>query len=106
MARRLRHEPLEQRTLLAVGSIAGTVFEDLDTNGGQDAGEVGLAGWTVVLERTDTPEPLLTLDNPTPEVDDRFGGGVAALGDNILVSAQLDNTAAPGAPAVRWEWVV
>jgi len=31
--RRLRMEPLEDRTLLSLGSISGTVFEDLDANG-------------------------------------------------------------------------
>ena len=97
MARRLRHEPLEQRTLLAVGSIAGTVFEDLDANGVQDAGEAGLAGWTVALDRTDTAEPLLTIPNPTP-ADDWFGC-VAAMGNNVLIGASRDDTGAEEAGA-------
>jgi uncharacterized protein (DUF2141 family) len=44
------------------GSIAGTVFEDVNGNGTQDSGELGLAGWTVYLDqnrngRFDTGEP-------------------------------------------------
>ena len=31
----------------AQGSISGVVFNDLNKNGGQDAGEPGLTGWTV-----------------------------------------------------------
>lgn len=36
------------------GSILGTVFEDLNDNGIQDSGEVGLAGWNVTINGTDT----------------------------------------------------
>src|SRR5205823_4068953 len=31
-------------------SISGQVFNDLNTNGNKDAGESGLAGWTVFLD--------------------------------------------------------
>lgn len=36
------------------GSTSGTVFEDLNDNGVQDSGELGLAGWNVTINGTDT----------------------------------------------------
>ncbi|MFO7897767.1 MAG: SdrD B-like domain-containing protein [Planctomycetota bacterium] len=45
-------EPLEPRILLD-GSIAGTVFDDLDADGGQDPGEPGLPGRAVYLDLDD-----------------------------------------------------
>ncbi len=55
-SRRLRIEPLEKRVLLdAAGLLAtidGTVFEDLDLDNIQGAGEPGLADWSVELEPT------------------------------------------------------
>lgn len=41
-------ETLERRTLLA--TIAGTVFNDLNGNGTQDAGEAGVADWQVFVD--------------------------------------------------------
>jgi hypothetical protein len=39
-------------------TVAGTTFNDLNGNGGQDAGEPGLAGWTVYIDahRSGTPD--------------------------------------------------
>ncbi len=70
-ARRLILEPLEDRTLLAAGSISGTVFEDFDGDGVQDDDEDGLSGWTVELLShgggTGAPAVLSdTFENPTP----------------------------------------
>ena len=90
-ARRLCHEPLEQRTLLSLGSISGTVFEDLDANGVQGPADPGLADWTVVLERLDTPDPVLTIPNPAPNVDDQFGFHIATMGNNVLVGAPRED---------------
>jgi len=45
---RLRFEPLEDRRLLSVG-ISGTVWNDLNANGIQDAGERGIAGAAVQI---------------------------------------------------------
>ena len=90
-SRRLRCEPLEQRTLLSLGSISGTVFEDLDADGFQDAGEPGLADWTVVLERGDASTPLLTIPNPSPDEGDLFGFTVAPRGNDVLVGALEDD---------------
>jgi len=41
------------------GSISGTVFHDLNGNGGVDPGEPGLAGWRVKLESLNFSEPLV-----------------------------------------------
>ncbi len=46
-------EPLEERTLLAVGGINGSVFDDLDADGVWDGGEPGLEGVTVFLDSND-----------------------------------------------------
>jgi hypothetical protein len=87
-SRPLRCEALEDRRLLTLGSISGTVFDDFNADGVQDAAEVGLSGWNVVLERTDTPEVLLTVPNPDPnEADDDFAFSVATLGNNVIVGA-------------------
>ncbi|MFW6108061.1 MAG: glycoside hydrolase family 113, partial [bacterium] len=45
-------EPLEPRVLLD-GSIAGTVFDDLDADGARDPGEPGLPGRAVYLDLDD-----------------------------------------------------
>jgi hypothetical protein len=89
LRRRLGLEPLEKRLLLA--TIEGTVFADLDADGIQN-GEDGLADWTVVLDRTDTPEPMLTLLNPSPDPNDGFGSAVIATADRIVVGARYDDT--------------
>src|SRR4051812_49899643 len=44
-----RAEVLEPRTLLAIAS--GVVFNDVDGDGAIDAGEPGLAGWTVYQDQ-------------------------------------------------------
>ena len=82
-----------------LSTVSGTVFEDLDTDGVQGAGEPGLEGWTVVAER---PNSLLaTIVDPTPEDRDTFGGQIAALGDDILIGANTDDLAGPNTGAVR-----
>ncbi len=83
--RQLRLETLEPRNLLT-GTVSGTVFEDLNGDGVQDPGEPGMAGETVVLERVDTLEPLVTIPNPNPlpAADEHFGGTVLAIGNNIV----------------------
>ncbi len=75
------------------------MFEDLNGDGVQNPGEPGMAGETVVLELVGISEPIVTILNPTPETDDRFGG-VAGLGNDILVAANNDNTVATKAGAV------
>lgn len=47
-SRCFRLERIEPRLLLA--SIAGKVFEDIDGNGTQEAGESNLSGWTIFLD--------------------------------------------------------
>jgi serine/threonine protein kinase len=88
--RHLLHEPLEDRRLLATGSISGTVFEDLDADGAQDVGEAGMAGKTIVLGRR---APLLTVTDPTPQVSEKFGFVIAATETSLVVSNQFDDAA-------------
>ncbi|MDB5385061.1 MAG: repeat-associated core protein [Planctomycetaceae bacterium] len=42
-------EALEERALLT-GNISGVVFNDLNSNGVEDVGDPGLAGWTVFID--------------------------------------------------------
>jgi VCBS repeat-containing protein len=97
-ARRLTLEPLEDRTLLAAGSILGMVFEDLDGDGVQDSGEGGLSGWTVELlsHGGGTGAPAVvsdTFENPTPVDGGWFGRAMVEIGDKILISADGDGGA-------------
>ena len=64
--RRLHHELLEPRQLLTAGAISGAVFEELNADGIRNAGEPALPDWIVTLERTDTPNPALTLYRADP----------------------------------------
>ena len=86
--RQLRLETLEQRNLLTTGSISGTVFEDLNGNGVQDAGEDGMPDSTVAIARTD---PLLAIGNPDPDAEDLFGFHMASMGNTLLVGANHDD---------------
>ena len=77
------------RQTALTGSISGTVFEDLNADGSRDAGEQGLPGWTVVLERA------VAHDIPQSGAGhyDSFGGMGAWLGDDILIGANKDDIA-------------
>ncbi|MBI1783975.1 FG-GAP repeat protein [Candidatus Sumerlaeota bacterium] len=44
--------------------------------------------------------PLFTITNPTPQNTDYFGYSVAALGNNVLIGAPLDNTFATDAGSI------
>ena len=77
--RGLNLEQLEDRRLLAIdGSISGTVFEDLDGDGVQAAGEVGLPNWAVELQSMDRDGTLLAAyQDPSRWGSPRFGGASA-----------------------------
>lgn len=49
------------------------------------------------LSRTIPSEPILTLNNPTPGVDDYFGSSVAISGNRLVIGAFGDSEAAPDA---------
>ncbi|MGH7451402.1 MAG: PKD domain-containing protein, partial [bacterium] len=44
-----------------------------------------------------TGAPITTFSNPTPTAGEQFGFAVAAVGNNVLIGAPLNNTGAPGA---------
>ena len=76
--------------------LSGTVFDDLDRDGVYDPGEPGLSGWTVELQQVGTTDtPLVTYENPTPDVWSQFGRFVAGVGDNVLVGSHYDEVAGP-----------
>jgi len=76
--------------MLAVGAP----FSDLD---GDNAGVVYVYD---LLEGADSrTSPKLTIHNPTPEANDRFGMQVSFVGGNVLVAAQDDDTDANNAGA-------
>jgi len=59
-----------------------------------------VAGFSLVQSVSATTEEdlLLTINNPTPEIDDRFGFSVATTPDgNLLIGAFADNTVGNGA---------
>ncbi len=67
--------------------IVGAFFSDV---GAADAGVVYLMDGT-------TGQALLTIPNPFPAAEDRFGSEVAAVGPNILVGAYQDDIGANNA---------
>lgn len=72
-------------SLAKLDSETVLIGASLDSSGIPDAGMAYLFNLTGSL--------ILTLTNPTPEVDDRFGFSVAAVGGNkILIGAFQDNT--------------
>ena len=81
--RSLRMEHLEDRQLLSA-SASGTVFDDLDRDGTQDAGEDGIAGWTVELQQIGEEELgglLGTIGNPSLQPNQTFGSSIIAYDD-------------------------
>src|SRR5258707_14247165 len=65
--RRLFLERLEERLAPAGGAIQGTIWQDLNNNGIQDTGELGLANRVVYIDtdgngRFDSGEPSLVTD--------------------------------------------
>ncbi len=79
----------------SVAAVGNNVLigADGDDTGANDAGAAYLFDST-------TGNLLETFLNPTPAADDIFGQSVAALGNNVLVGAPLDDTGAPNAGAV------
>lgn len=86
------------------GSIAGVVFNDLDQDGIQDAGEAGLSGWTVyqdtnnngtfdsgpvVATSTDVPKIIPEIGTPTVTSTLDVSGAGASISD---VNVQLNIT--------------
>ena len=57
------------------------------------------AGTAYVFDAT-TGSLTLTIDNPFPDVDDRFGDSVAVSGNNVVVGAFHDDTGASDSGAV------
>ncbi len=80
-------------------ALTGAVFSDYNGNGVRDAGEPAMAGVRVELERLE-PTLLHTFLNPTPGKHDNFGYPPVAIGENILIGAWGDDSAASNAGAV------
>jgi hypothetical protein len=82
------------------GAIQGTKWEDLDRDGQQDAGEGGLAGWTVFVDldrdgKLDAFEPstVTAADDPaTPGVDETGTYQFAGLAPGEYVLAEVRQT--------------
>ncbi len=79
------------------GTVATTSNGDLligaiyDDTGATDAGSAYLFNGTL---RGTTSTPLLTINNPTPAADDRFGGSVATSNGDLLIGTYYDDTGA------------
>ena len=78
-------EHLEHRELLSVtGSVSGSVYYDLNQNGDREAAEVGVADWTVEIQKIgdqELGELLDTIQNPSLQRDARFATSVAVYED-------------------------
>ena len=92
----LRPESLEDRTLMA-GDLAGQVFNDLNSNGVNDPGEPGLAGWTVFVDSNG--DGALTAGEPltVTDVKGKFAiAGVTAGTVNVYDIPQAGFKSTPG----------
>ena len=78
-------------SVAAVGDniLVGCPYDD---TGARDAGAAYLFNGA-------TGKQIHKFENPTPAEDDSFGWSVAAVGDNVLIGAYLDDTEAPDAGA-------
>ncbi|MBN2474997.1 MAG: tandem-95 repeat protein [Pirellulales bacterium] len=86
-------DPVTVGIVVTLDLFRGMVFDDLDGNGVCDPGEPGLAGCTVELQSAEGGGQLVhTFLNPTPVDNDRFGRPVVAVGDNVLIGANRDDT--------------
>src|SRR5262249_23851550 len=86
---------LDDRFGNAAAAVGGNfqISDETDDTGAQNAGSVSLFdGATGAL--------LHTFNNPHPGSDDQFGASVAAVGSNILIGADADETAATNAGSV------
>lgn len=102
--RRPALELLEGRTVPAV--VRGVVFEDLNGNGGRDAGEAGLPGWTVFLDGNPSlnVSPNTVADpGEATQLTDANGAfeftGVSPPYTYVSRALEIDR---PGFPAGRW----
>ena len=94
---RLGVEPLEPRLFLdGSGILSGIVFDDLDRDGVQDAGESNLSQWTIELQPVgSTNVPARVLQNPMPDPSSQFGRFLATSENFVAVSAHYDDVAGP-----------
>ena len=69
-------EALESRRLLSTGSISGTVFNDLNSDGKHQASEPGLTGWQVILDLNHNGK----LDAGEPHTKSLTGGAWSIIG--------------------------
>lgn len=109
--RKLRSELLEDRRLLAVGDLVGSLFPvgigsqastqegysvAIGTSyiaSGKPLADLGGATDTGAVEVYDssTNSHVLTIENPEPSDNDQFGHAVAMSGDRLVVGAYRDN---------------
>ncbi|MCX6840242.1 MAG: hypothetical protein NTX35_20875 [Verrucomicrobia bacterium] len=78
---------------LAVDGTRVVIAAALDNTGASDAGSAYVYDLT-----SGTPAlPVATLNNPTPAVNDQFGGSLTISGTRLVVGAYLDDTGATDA---------
>ena len=78
---------------VAVDGTRVVIAAGLDNTGASDAGSAYVYDLT-----SGTPAlPVATLNNPTPAVNDRFGGSLTISGTRVVVGAYLDDTGATDA---------
>ncbi|QJE97055.1 choice-of-anchor D domain-containing protein [Luteolibacter luteus] len=83
-------------TSVAISGTMVVVGCHHDDRGASNAGCVYVHDFS-----SDTPHfPVRTLENPTPVLNDYFGGAVAAAGNRIIVAASQDDGGAPNAGTI------
>ena len=114
--RTLRHEPLEDRMLLAVGDLLQTFDNPTPEMADWFSYAIAPVGDNVLVgalhdntgaDNTGTAylfdrdgNLLLEFLNPSPDPNDEFSFSVASLGDDVLIAAPRDDTAELGAASV------
>ena len=77
-----RVEQLEQRVLLS--AVTGTVFDDINGNGSQDAGEAGIAGVTVYLDANNNGTLNSGEQSVLSDTDGNYGFEGLAAGEYVI----------------------
>lgn len=81
---------------VAISGSSVVVGSSRDDKGASNAGSVAVYD----LAAVDPGDPVLLIDNPSPTINDYFGGAVAASGSLVAVGAKQDDAGASNAGTV------
>jgi hypothetical protein len=87
-----------------VGKISGTKWHDVDNDGVKDAGEPGLAGWTIELHKDSANGDLALYGSTVTEADGSYEFNVQPYNGWYVVSEVAQSTARQTYPAGAGTW--